>query len=284
MLHKLLNLTRSCFAVDAETTGTDTQSDRIVEIGFQEWTADGMVKSWSSRVNPGIPIPPAATAVHQITDADMLKCQKCGMGRMDTDRHVHLGDDAHEFVPAYTFKQLAPNLAKGLVDCDYAGQNIRFDLRILAAEFARAGVQWSYAGSRIIDSGKLEQLAVPRSLSHLHEKYTGAKHDGAHGALSDVRAAATVITKQLETHDTLPRDLDALHNLSWPGYIDSDGKFTMVSGVATVMFGKYRGKPMRAVDRDYWTWMSSAKSEFSDEIKRIANDAARGVFTEEKKA
>ena len=50
------------------------------------------------------------------------------------------------------------------------------------------------------------------------------------------------------------------------------------------MFGKYRGKPMRAVDRDYWTWMSSAKSEFSDEIKRIANDAARGGFPEEKKA
>ena len=36
MLHELLQLNRPLFVVDTETTGTDVNTDRIVEIGFQE--------------------------------------------------------------------------------------------------------------------------------------------------------------------------------------------------------------------------------------------------------
>ena len=234
---------------------------------------------------------------------------------------------------AYTFRQLAPSLAKGFVDCDLAGKNVRFDLRIIAAEMARASQPWSYTGARIIDAERLEQLAVPRSLSHLHEKYTGdigvkffavakdgtrneitdlywfeenyvhslydiskdgerievitfstgQKHDGAHDALSDVRATSTVIAKQLEAHTSLPRDLDALHDAQWPNLIDAEMKFKYVAGVPTVAFGKWRDKPFHAVEREYWCWISGPKSDFSDEIKAIARDAAQGKFPQEKK-
>lgn len=276
VIHQLLHLTRPLFVLDTETTGTDPQQDRIVEIAFEEWTSEGMVKEWRSLVNPGVPIPASSTQVHGITDFDMRRCQSCKLVVEYEDLADRCTCEAPRRVP--TFPQLAANLAKGFAGCDFAGQNVRFDLQILAAEMARAKQPWSYATARILDSGALERLAVPRSLSHLHEKYAGAKHEGAHGALSDVRAAATVIMKQLEAHEQLPRDLDALHKLQWPGLIDAEGKFRMVDGVPTVNFGKWKGKAMKDVDAGYWDFI--LREGFSDGTKKLAAEAKLGVFPE----
>lgn len=278
-----LHLTRKLIVLDTETTGINVDQDRIVEIAFQVWEPDDltgkrtarMTKEWRSLVNPGVPIPEGARKIHGITDDSMKLCRECGL----SDREI-TGHEGHVFKPVPTFKQLAANLAKGFTDFDAAGQNVRFDLRILSAEFRRAGVPWSYAGARIVDSGQLERLAVPRSLSHLHEKYVGLKHDGAHGALSDVRAAATVIMKQLEVHTTLPRDVETLHKAQWGDTIDSDGKFMFIDGVPCVTFGKYRGKAMRDIPNDYWDWL--LKSDFPDDVKRLAGEAKLGKFPEGK--
>lgn len=282
MIHQLLNLTRPLFVIDCETTGVDVARDRIVELGFQMWTAEGMAKEWRTFVNPGVPIPEAVSKVHGITDVVVAGCSVCGRFGVVQSRDGHeLRIDAdsmiHEFASWPTFKQLAANLAGGLRDCDFAGKNIRFDLRILAAEFARAAVEWSYLGARIVDAERLEQLAVPRTLSHLHEKYVGHKHDGAHGALSDVRASTTVIVHQLQTHQTLPRDLDHLHALQWPGWIDGDGKFRFVDGVPCFgQWGKYATRPMRAADGGYWDWILG--QEFSPEVKTLAREAKLGKY------
>jgi DNA polymerase-3 subunit epsilon len=276
MIHQLLHLTRPLFVLDCETTGVDPQKDRIVELGFQQWGPDGLVKEWRSLVHPVIPIPASATKVHGITDTRLTLCNQCGL---ISGEHSPI-DLAHPFKPVPTFKHLAANLAKGFTDCDFAGKNVRFDLRILAAEMARAGQEWSYAGARIVDIDRLEQLAVPRDLGSLHEKYVGMKHDGAHGALSDVRASAMVIAKQLETFPNLPRDLDKLHALQFPGMIDLGGRFRFINGVACVAFGKWNGKPMRLVDVKYWDWLLS--SDFSHEVKTIAVRAKIGQYPENK--
>jgi DNA polymerase-3 subunit epsilon len=149
---------------------------------------------------------------------------------------------------------------------------------MLSAEMARANQNWQYAGARILDSHRLEALAIPRSLSVLYEKYTGKKHEGAHGALSDVQASAEVIAAQLKMHDALPKDIDKLHASQWPGYIDTEGRFRMIAGIPTITFGKFRGKPMREVDHGYWLWMGGPKSSFSEEIKAIALAAALGNY------
>lgn len=252
MLHEILKITRPLFIVDTETTGTNPQEDRIVEIGFQQWGPDGPVKEWRQLINPGVPIPPGATAVHGITD-EMVK-------------------------DAYTFAQLAPNLARGFSACDYGGQNIRFDLGIIFAEMSRAKTPWEYTSARIIDSSRLETLALPRSLSHLYKKYTGTELDGAHGTLADVKASAVVMAAQLKEHAVLPRDMDRLHELQWPGFIDAAGLFRTVNGEPTVTFGKWRNRPMRHVDRDYWVWMAKPKSGFTEEVRGIAQKASLGEF------
>lgn len=289
MITDLLTLTRPLIILDTETTGLDTTNDRIVELAFQVYYPDGRdVKKYRTLVNPGVPIPKEVTEVHGITNERMRQCNRCAGWPRKT-----YGDDGEPAFPwcecadgnfhdVPTFKQLAANLAKGFTDVDWAGKNVRFDLRILSAEFARASVEWSIGDARIVDADRLEALLVPRSLTHLYKKYTDQAFPGAHGAMADVEAVAEVIELQLNASlnddgDLLPYDLDALHALQWPTMIDLEGKFCYVKDVPCfTRWGKYGGKPMTSADVGYWDWILS--KDFPVETKRIAAQAKLGVF------
>ncbi len=62
-----LNLNKPIIFFDLETTGTNITQDRIVEVSILKIMPDGKEISRTRRINPGIPIPPEATAVHHIT-------------------------------------------------------------------------------------------------------------------------------------------------------------------------------------------------------------------------
>ncbi len=66
-----LKLTRPLVFFDLETTGTNITHDRIVEISIVKLMPDGTVVERSRRLNPEMPIPAEATAVHHITDDDV---------------------------------------------------------------------------------------------------------------------------------------------------------------------------------------------------------------------
>ena len=68
---KHVRLERPLIVLDLETTGTRVQADRIVEISTLKLLPDGTNRIRTRRLNPGTPIPPEATAVHGITDADV---------------------------------------------------------------------------------------------------------------------------------------------------------------------------------------------------------------------
>lgn len=272
MINQLFKLERPLFVLDCETTGTDTNVDRIVSIGFQRWEDIGKTMEWKALVDPGTPIPLESTAVHGITDAMVKACRSCGAS-------LPIECQGHAFDPWPPFSVLAKALVRGFQDCDFAGKNVRFDLRIVAAEMRRAGVEWSYLGARVIDAERMEQVAVPRTLGDLYKKYTGEELDEAHDALADVKASTIVIVKQLETHADLPRDLQALHDKLWPGWIDPDGKFRFVNGVPCFGgWGKYAGKPMRAADNGYWDWI--LKADFPADVKKLAASAKLGKYPE----
>lgn len=285
LIHQLLRLTRPLFVLDEETTGANIVDARIIEIGFQMWNADGLQKEWRMRVNPGIPIPPESTEIHHITDAMVTGCRTCGK---PANEHIApelwpKSDDPDDFPCAFNgwpvFGQLAESLARGFQNCDFAGKHVRFDLRVLAAEMQRENIAWSYAGARIIDADRLEQLGEPRTLSHLYRKHLGKDPDDAHEALADVRMTTEIIQVQLQKYDTLPRDLDQLHELQWPNWIDGEGKFRFVNGVPCVgQWGKHALKPMKDVPRDYWDFILKPKSEFAADVKALASAAKLGQF------
>jgi len=63
-----LKLSKPICFFDLETTGIDITKDRIVEISILKVYPNGNKESKTWKVNPTIPIPPTASAVHKITD------------------------------------------------------------------------------------------------------------------------------------------------------------------------------------------------------------------------
>jgi DNA polymerase-3 subunit epsilon len=61
-------------AFDLETTGLDPQKDRIAEIGAVKFDRRGLICRFSTLIDPGIPMPPGAGRVNNISD-EMLKGQ-----------------------------------------------------------------------------------------------------------------------------------------------------------------------------------------------------------------
>lgn len=254
MLQLPFKLERPLFFFDLETTARKPEEARIIELGFWEFGPAGFVREWCGRFNPEVPIPPKVSEITGISDFDVSAKPR--------------------------FRQIAANLAKGFSNCDFAGNNIRYDLRVMSAEMGRAGQEWSYAGARILCNYRLEQIAVPRKLADLYERYTGKKLEGAHGALVDTRASTEVLIGQLARWAPLfPADLQQLHDLQWPDWIDTEGKFRFdEQGIAYMNFGKHQDLPLEKVPRDYWDFMLSPKEKFSAEAKAIAAAAKLGNF------
>ena len=68
-----LKLERPLAVVDLETTGVDPRHDRIVEVGVLKVAPDAGPIRYRRLVHPGVPIPPAARAVHGIGDEDVAE-------------------------------------------------------------------------------------------------------------------------------------------------------------------------------------------------------------------
>lgn len=255
-----LVLTRPLVCVDLEATGVWPGHDRVVQIATASIFPDGRVTTWSSLVNPEQPIPPMATAIHGITDAMAAS--------------------------APTFAQLAPTAEELLAECDLTGYNVeRFDRRLLAAEFRRAGFEDPTIGARIIDAYTIFVRQEPRSLDAALRFYgvgEGQAIRRAHDARSDVEATVAVLMAQLKTYPDVPKTVDELHD--WlhpndPNRIDEDGKLVWRDGVATVAFGAQAGTSLAdlaASDRGFLEWV--LRKDFSDKVKAICRDALAGRF------
>jgi DNA polymerase-3 subunit epsilon len=247
VLHKPLAI------LDLETTGTEPQTDRIVEISVLKALPDGRQRHRNQRINPGIPIPAAATDVHGIADADV----------------------ADE--PA--FEDIATELRVFLDGCDLCGFNLkRFDLRLLYAEFKRAGQPLSLEGRAILDLMEIFHAREPRDLAAAVRFYCGREHEGAHRAAADTCAAAEVLDAMLARYADLPRTVPGLdQHLKNPNAADSAGHFIRIEGEIRFAFGKYRGQPLAAVARmrpDYLQWMLG--QDFFDDTKALVKAALRG--------
>ena len=62
-----LNLKNPLVFFDLETTGTNITTDRIIELAYVKVFPNGKTEEKDIYINPGMPIPPASTAVHHIT-------------------------------------------------------------------------------------------------------------------------------------------------------------------------------------------------------------------------
>jgi len=256
MLEKL-KLERPIAFIDVETTGKRPRSARIVELSILRVQPDRSEEYKSHRVNPEVPIPAEAIAIHGITDADVA------------------GEPA--------FRQYAKGVSEFLDSCDVAGFNvIRFDLPVLEAEFKRAGVAFSRKDRQLVDGMVIFHEKERRDLKAAYLKYCGRELENAHSAKEDARASAEVLMGQLEMYADLPRDVPGLCTFCAKGkenYVDDEGRFVWVEGEAAFSFGPHEGRLLKDIASEnpgFLEWM--LRRDFPPDVQDIVTNALRGEF------
>lgn len=240
-----LQLTRPVVIFDLETTGTNITTDRIIEIALIKILPSGEQIKKRKLLNPQMPVPPAASAVHGITD-EMLK-------------------------DAPTFKAVANELKQFIDGCDLGGYNSnRFDIPLLVEEFLRAGIDFSMKGRKMIDVQRIFHLMEQRTLSAAYKFYCDKILEDAHSAEADALATWEILCAQVKRYPNIGTCVDTICRFTGEEEIvDFSRRFIFDNGVEVFNFGKHKGKPVAAVLKDepqYYDWMM--KGEFSLHTKQ----------------
>ncbi|SDP30625.1 DNA polymerase-3 subunit epsilon [Nakamurella panacisegetis] len=175
---------------DLETTGVDTTTDRIVTAAVVHVGPDGRVqRSMSWLVDPGVPIPPAATAVHGVTTGQ-----------------ARASGQASSVAVAEIIGELEAAWRSGSPVVIF---NAPYDLTLLDAEAARSRLPrlatrtwWTDAhvvDPLVMDRGLDRFRAGKRTLGATAEHYRAEARD-AHSALGDAIAAVSVARAIAERH------------------------------------------------------------------------------------
>jgi DNA polymerase-3 subunit epsilon len=186
---------------DTETTGVDVDNDRVVTAALVRRDAAGTrVRTWL--IDPGVPIPPAATAIHSISTEQAR---------------------AHGAAPAVALEQIAAELASALADgVPVVAYNAAFDLGLLDAELVRHGLptlpdRLGRPAGPVIDPLVLDRAedryrSGRRTLGDLCRLYGVAESGSLHSADVDVVATLDVLDAILTRFPHLARlPLAALH-------------------------------------------------------------------------
>jgi len=266
-----LNLKKPLVFFDLETTGINVSKDRIVEIACVKVMPDGSVITKPEKegaenrfiVNPEMPIPAEASAVHGIYDEDVK------------DKP--------------TFRQVAKGIFKFLHGCDLAGFNSnRFDIPLLAEEFMRVGVDFSMEGRNVIDVQVIFHMMEKRTLSAGYKFYCDKDLSGAHEALPDTMATYEILKAQIEKYkgvqvenekgklvEPVVNDMTVLHNTSQRNKIaDFSGRLVYDDeNDVCLNFGKFKGHKLKDVfekERGYYAWMM--KGDFALYTKKVLKE------------
>ena len=242
-----LQLKRPIIFFDLETTGVDTSHDRIVEISMVKVGVDGEKQVKTRRINPEMPIPAEATAVHGISDEDVK-------------------DEP-------TFKQIAKSLAQFIEGCDFGGFNSnRFDLPMLVEEFIRAGVDVDFKRRKYIDVQNIFHKKEQRTLVAAYKFYCDKNLENAHSAEADTMATYEVLEAQIERYGDIGNTVDELAEFSTHGQsVDFAGRIALnENGEEVFTFGKYKGRTVVEIfekEPSYYSWLQNG--DFPQYTKKI---------------
>ena len=270
-----LNLLKPLVIFDLETTGLDLVKDRIIQISYIKVYPDGREERGNELINPERPIDAAITQLTGISDADVK------------DKP--------------TFKQLGQKLAEKFAGSDFAGFNSNhFDIPLLAEEFLRAGIDFDFSKSRLIDAQAIFHKMERRNLAAAYKFYCGRKMEDdfeAHRADQDAEATYRVLMGELDKYapganenpeKVLENDMDQLaafskqnNNVDFAGRIvwaemkdrnghpllDQNGQPRLTE---VFNFGKHKGIPVADVlqiDPGYYSWILSG--DFTYNTKQV---------------
>ena len=165
--------------LDFESTGLNTSSARIIEIGAVKLEKGTIVDSFEELVDPGEPLKPKITEVTHITDA-MLS----GKPRAE---------------------EMLPKLMAFIGDCPIAAHNSAFDAALLRTELKRLGMHFE---NPVLDTLTYARKLYPQMKSFKLGslcKHLGVSLKNAHRAVHDATATAQCLQRMFqETAEKYP--------------------------------------------------------------------------------
>jgi Rad3-related DNA helicase/DNA polymerase III epsilon subunit-like protein len=166
-----------CF--DLETTGLSSRSDRIIEIGAVKFDRTGLLDTYSTLADPGMPLP-------------LVIQRLCGL---------HDQDLRGQPTPA----EAVAGLALFCEGCTLVGHGVAFDMAFCSEVLPEA-----FAGRLALDTAELARVLLPSASSHSLEELSRSLellHDRPHRALSDAEATQALLQRLIETAQALPLGL-----------------------------------------------------------------------------
>ena len=157
--------------LDVETTGLNTHSDEIIEIGAVRIENGVEVAEFSELINPGRNVPDKVVEITGITTA-MLRDKR-------------------------TLKEVMPEFSKFCEGAVLVAHNASFDMAFFRRAFKQAGLPFDFA---IIDTLALVRNQYPHLKSHKLGnmcKQLGISLTNAHRAVHDARATGLMLIKVL---------------------------------------------------------------------------------------
>ncbi len=248
-------LIRPLAIFDIESTGVNPRVDRIIELCVVTIRPDQSRHTSTWRFNPEMPIPPGATTIHGITDADVAD--------------------------APVFRDRIDAVTAAFEGCDLAGYNLlRFDIPILEEEYKRAGRVFETESRYVVDAQRIFHQKEPRDLTAALAFYCGDEHLDAHGAEGDVLATIRVLEGQFERYPDIPRDvagLDDYCNPRDPEWADRTGRLKWQNGQIVINFGQKKNTPLKdaiANEPRYIEWI--LRNNFPPDTRELIEAAREG--------
>lgn len=225
-----LSLIDSIGFFDLETTGLDVQTVRVVTASVGLLARGGQIlESHSWLVNPGVPIPATASAVHGITN-EIAERDGADAKTSVSEIVLALNEILNSGLPVVAF-------------------NAAYDFSIISAEAIRHGVSSPLArpvfDPLVIDRNKNKFRKGKRTLVHLAEHY-GVPLLNAHTAEADAVAAAGLAFKQLGLYPDLAElSPNELHDLQVQWADEQAKDFESYMQQRSTQFRAERGWPVR---------------------------------------
>lgn len=216
-----------CHTIDFETTDKDPKIAKPVEMAV--WGSKFKLETF---INPGIPIPPVTSAVHQISNADVEDARSWDEVKAD-------------------LRKMVDDLPKKIL----VAHNAEYEQGIIGAGFE--DVLWicTYkCALRVwpdLDSYKNEALRYYFELSNL-----GRRHNqGAHTAMHDCKVTHEILSYIL-MHTTVEQCIE------WT---------KQPKALSKIMFGKHAGKKWKDIPGDYLFWICK-QADMDPDVKYCAGE------------
>ena len=219
-------LANSNFLVmDTETTGIDPATCKVVEFAWVLTSLIGPLAAGTSLVNPGCHIPPEASAVHHLVDADVANEPLLEAVLADLPLQLR-GLKVHAFVAhnAAFDSAFLPSLRQLPWLCTYRlARRLMPDLPAFGNQYLRYALG--------VDVPEAQGLAAHRALADAYVTAATLRH----------------LVGSIVDDPAWPQDVTTLAAyLAQPILLKTCG------------FGKHKGQPWASVPRSYLTWMLGA--------------------------